>query len=122
MTQRALPGVNVAAVWDPDERTFQRDVIELAHVLAWTVAHFRPAMTKHGWRTPAGADGAGWPDLVLVGRDQILYRELKTRKGRLSDDQKAWRDLITRNGGDYSVWRPADWKVRIITELGGTAR
>ena len=117
--QGQLPGVQVAPIWDPDEKTFQKLVIELARTLGWTVAHFRPAQTKHGWRTPAGADGAGFPDLVLVGRDQVLFRELKRRGGRLSPDQKAWGELLTRNGADYGVWRPDDWRQRIITELGG---
>jgi hypothetical protein len=117
--QRTLPGVQVAPVWDPDEKTFQKLVIELARTLGWTVAHFHPLRTQFGWKTPASADGAGFPDLVLVGRGEVLFRELKTRRGQLSVDQKAWGELLDRNGADYSVWRPVDWKVRIITELGG---
>ena len=115
--QDSLPGAQVAPVWDPVEKEFQAQVIELAHVLSWTVAHFRPAMTKHGWRTPAGADGAGFVDLVLAGRGRVLFRELKTRHGRLSDDQKAWGELLTRNGADYAVWRPSMWD-EIATDLG----
>ena len=92
-----------------DEKTFQKQVIELAHILGYTVAHFRPAKTAHGWRTPVAADGAGFPDLVIAGHGRILYRELKTTTGRLSDDQEAWGEILTRNGADYAVWRPSDW-------------
>lgn len=46
---------------EPTEIQWQAQVIELAHILGWTVAHFRPALTKHGWRTPVQADGAGFP-------------------------------------------------------------
>lgn len=46
---------------EPDERQWQAQVIELARILGWRVAHFRPALTKHGWRTPVQADGAGFP-------------------------------------------------------------
>jgi hypothetical protein len=118
--QRELPGVQAARVWDPDEKQFQRLVIELARTLGWTVAHFHTIKdARRGWVTPAAADGAGFVDLVLVGRDQVLFRELKTRRGVLSVDQKAWGTILERNGADYSVWRPADWAERIITELGG---
>lgn len=100
------------------ERDFQRQVIDLAHILGYTVAHFRPAQTKHGWRTPVAADGAGFPDLVIVGHGRVLFRELKTETGSVSDDQMAWGELLHKNGADWNIWRPSDWD-RIITELGG---
>ena len=49
----------------------------------------------------------GFPDLVLV-RDKILYRELKTNKGRLTRAQKAWGESLTAAGADYAVWRPKE--------------
>jgi hypothetical protein len=120
LSQQRLPGVAVAPVWDPSEKEFQKLVIELARTLGWTVAHFHTIKdARRGWVTPAAADGAGFVDLVLAGRDQILFRELKTRTGRLSVDQQAWGEILTRNGADYGVWRPADWRQRIIRELGG---
>lgn len=106
------------------ESDFQRTVIEMAQHLGWRVAHFRPAQTEKGWRTPVAADGKGWPDLVLV-RDRVLFVELKTDKGKLSLDQEQWRRAINgaldswprghaMQGTDYDVdpfvhlvWRPA---------------
>jgi hypothetical protein len=44
----------------------------------WRAAHFRPARTAKGWRTPVAADGAGFPDLVLVRRTRIVAAELKS--------------------------------------------
>ena len=46
-----------------------------------------------------------FPDLVLV-RNTVLYRELKTEMGRLTPAQKAWGDRLTEAGADYQVWRP----------------
>jgi hypothetical protein len=83
-------------------------VIDLARLLKWRVAHFRPARTAKGWRTPVQADGAGFPDLVLV-RDRVIYAELKSETGRLSTDQEAWRDAILGAGGLWYCWRPSDW-------------
>lgn len=52
---------------------------------------------------------AGFPDSVIVGRT-ILFRELKSRDGKLSPDQRRWGSRIARAGGNWQVWRPAEWK------------
>lgn len=90
------------------EADLQRAVVELARLTGWRVAHFRPARTEHGWRTPVAADGAGFPDLVLA-RDRLLFVELKADRGRLTDDQQVWLDRLEHAGADARVWRPADW-------------
>lgn len=59
----------------------------------------------------------GFPDSVIVGR-RILFRELKSRDGKLSPDQRRWGSRIERGGGDWSTWRPADWaNGTILNEL-----
>jgi hypothetical protein len=95
------------------ERDFQNAVLEAAHVFGWKCAHFRPARTAHGWRTAVAADGAGFPDLVLIhpGRREIIARELKTTsRAKLSAEQQAWLDGLERCGVDSGVWCPDDWK------------
>ena len=99
------------------EAGLQKAVIELAHLHDWTVAHFRPAETKKGWRTPVSADGAGFPDLVLARPGYfVMYRELKTNTGRRSKNQIIWATVLLAAGADYGVWRPRDW-ARIEREL-----
>lgn len=92
------------------EEDFQRSVIRQAQQAGWRVAHFRKARQANGhWMTPVQADGAGWPDLVLAKKGRgILYRELKTMRGVVSDDQQAWLDLLVACGADAKVWRPSD--------------
>lgn len=89
------------------EKDWQRDVIQLARTLGWTVAHFRPAQTTKGWRTPVQADGAGFPDLVLA-RDRVVFAELKTSRGKLRPDQQHWHDTLHTAGAETYVWRPDD--------------
>ena len=50
---------------------------------------------------------SGFPDLVIVG-DRVIYRELKTAKGKVADDQAAWLDALVLAEQDACVWRPAD--------------
>lgn len=82
--------------------------LELAALFGWRSAHFRPARTAHGWRTPVAGDGKGWPDLILI-RERILVAELKSARGALSAEQRRWLDDLARAGVEAHVWRPADW-------------
>lgn len=91
------------------EKDLQAQVVELAQRLGWLYYH-----THRSDRSPAG-----FPDLVLVRGDRILYRELKTSKGRLSAAQQEWLAALVSAGADASVWRPGDWVARRIEkELG----
>jgi hypothetical protein len=58
----------------------------------------------------------GFPDLVLAG-ERLLFRELKSRNGKLSLEQREWMRALARAGQDVDVWRPADWSGRILREL-----
>ncbi len=84
------------------------NVLELAKTLRLRTAHFRPARTERGWRTPVAGDGKGWPDLVIVG-SRLLVRELKSARGHLTQDQTAWFTTLHAAGVDVGVWTPADW-------------
>lgn len=93
-------------------------VLDLAKVLKWRVAHFRPAKTERGWRTPVSADGAGWPDLLLV-RQRVMAVELKSDKGRVTREQADWLIYLHLAGVETHVWRPADWHNGVILETLG---
>jgi hypothetical protein len=82
---------------------WESTVIDAARLFGWRVAHFRPALTKHGWRTPVAADGKGWPDLVLV-RERVIYAELKSGSGRLTPEQEEWITRLRNAGQEVYVW------------------
>ena len=90
------------------EADWQKQVIELARLFKWRVAHFRPAQTKHGWVTPVAADGKGFPDLILV-RDRVIAAELKAPGKKLTPDQIAWRNAFADASCESYVWQPSDW-------------
>jgi hypothetical protein len=43
-----------------------------------------------------------------VGRNRILFREIKTENGQLSSAQLTWGGALIAGGGDWEVWRPSD--------------
>ena len=103
------------------EAELERAVIELAHWLGYRCAHFGVGLSRKGWRTPARADAVGWPDLVLVGRGCVLYRELKVGRNRLTVEQGEWLEaledlnayrLVVRTSqgkGKPDLWHVTDW-------------
>lgn len=101
------------------EAELQAAIVEAAQLLGWRVAHFRPARTSSGWRTPVAADGAGFPDLVLVAPERLLVVEVKSASGRLTAAQQAWIEALCAAGVDVRVWRPADWPDEILPILVG---
>ncbi len=93
------------------EKDFLAAVTALAQARGWRVAHFRPGLTRSGkWRTAVQGDGKGFPDLVLVRRERLLWAELKADGGKLSPAQEDWLFALEVAGQDVWVWRPKDWQ------------
>ena len=89
------------------ERDWQRQVTDAAELFGWSWAHFRPARTERGWRTAvSGPLGAGFPDLVMVKGDRLIFAELKAEGARLRPEQTTVLDAL-RGAADVYVWRPS---------------
>lgn len=96
-----------------DEKDFQDEVIEYAHRLKWSVAHFRTVVVVRNdgstyCCTPAAADGEGFPDLMLV-RERTVFMELKSMKGRRSPKQILWGEWLIKAKAEYYCLKPSDW-------------
>lgn len=94
---------------DLSESQWQEVVVARARARGWLVHHDR--------RQDLGIGGdAGFPDLVLALRGVVLFVELKSETGRLTDAQTSW---LYHLGGQWLdgarswavVWRPRDWHV-----------
>jgi hypothetical protein len=96
------------------EAELQQNVIDMAHVFGWLVHAERPAMRADGtWRTPIQGD-KGFPDLVLARGGRLILAELKSQKGKPSEDQLVWDRALTpieRETETVQIWywRPAEW-------------
>lgn len=91
------------------EREFTSQIVELCHLLGWRVAHFRPAWTGRGWRTPVQGDGAGFPDIIAARGARVIAAELKVGKGKPTAEQLEWLAVLAAAGVVTTVWRPEDF-------------
>jgi hypothetical protein len=102
------------------ESDFQRQVLQLARLLNWRSAHFRPGMNRRGeWQTAVAGDGAGFPDLILVRHDRVLAVELKSELGRTTAEQDEWLVAFEGTPVEAHVWRPSDLRSGLILRCLG---
>jgi hypothetical protein len=93
-----------------NEKQLQDHIIGVAHALGWLAYHTHDSRRSE----------PGYPDLHLIhaGRGISLFRELKTRTGRVSPDQRKWGAALEAAGHDFAIWRPVDlWSGLILEQL-----
>src|SRR5262245_1689812 len=91
------------------ESVLLRQIIALARLRGWLVHHTRAARTRHGWRTPIQSD-VGFPDLVCCRAGRVIFAELKSEKGRVTEAQAQWLASLAISGAvEVYTWRPAHW-------------
>lgn len=86
---------------DMTERDFQALVVQLAKLRGW--------LTYHTYDSRRSDEG--FPDLVMVRDDRVLFIELKQerRNRKASAVQQKWLDNLTAAGQEVYLWRPSDW-------------
>jgi hypothetical protein len=102
-------GIVVGIDREPSEAEFRRQVIQLAKLLGWRVAGFRPGQNRRGKWATAMQGHIGWPDLFLVKGTVALALELKVGKRKATPEQCAWLDALEYAGIVTAIVRPSDW-------------
>jgi hypothetical protein len=82
------------------EAQFLAQVIQVARLFHWRPYH--PALSKWSER--------GWPDLALCRPPRLLLVELKSEKGKLTQQQREWLDDLARCPGvEAYLWKPSSF-------------
>jgi hypothetical protein len=81
------------------EKVFQSQVLQIAKLYRWHAYH--PALSKWSER--------GWPDIALVRPPRLVFAELKSEAGRVTEHQESWLALLAACAGvEAYLWRPSD--------------
>lgn len=82
------------------EKEFLASFVAYARLRGWLVYHTHDSRRSD----------PGFPDLVLVRGDVLVFAELKTETGRVSRAQSAWlAALADATDGRAFIWRPSSW-------------
>lgn len=82
----------------------------LARTLGWTMAY-------HVLRSKGSEPG--FPDWVLA-RERVIFLELKTELGKVSDAQRGWLRALLDGGAEAYLVRPSDLEdiARVLSQRG----
>lgn len=89
------------------EDAFQQRILDYCAMRGLLVFHDRDSRRNN----------PGFPDLVIVGPEHVLFRELKTDTGAVRPDQTKWLHALRAAGQDARIWRPHDWGEHVLPEL-----
>lgn len=82
------------------ERDWREQVVEAAKLAGWVCY----------WTWNSVHSPAGMPDLILCKPPMLVFAELKTETGKVTDSQKCWLELLSQATDVRStIWRPSDW-------------
>ena len=111
-TKRAAHGKPKEAPRDMHEtKEFMPAVVELAKTCGWRVYHTHDSRKSE----------AGFPDLVMVRDGTLVFVELKSRAGIVTDEQHLWMLALREVEQSTSwcspgarrvfvhIWRPEQW-------------
>lgn len=96
------------------EKQFEAQVKDLAKIFGW--------LYYHTWRSIHSP--AGFPDVVMVRQGRLIFAELKSEKGKLSDKQQEWIDAL-RDGQKFAPmpnWEVYAWRPHQIEEIAEILR
>lgn len=95
---------------DPSEKQFMAQVLQLARLCGWRAFHDFDSRRS----------APGLPDLLLVRRGVLLFRELKVGSNQPTAEQRAWLDdLGAVREVSAGLWYPTDWDAIQKTLTGG---
>ena len=89
------------------ESDIQRAIRDYLRLMGWFVWHNLQSLGSY----------RGLADLTAVKNGIVMFIEVKTSRGRLTQHQKRFRDHLTRAGGRYIVARSIDDVEDVISVL-----
>lgn len=88
------------------EANWQKIVIKIAEEYGWKWYHPPDNIPNKAGRRQSVK--AGYPDLTLVRNNRLIFIELKTNKGKATEQQEDWLEALSKAGAETHILRPKD--------------
>jgi glycine/D-amino acid oxidase-like deaminating enzyme len=89
------------------EADWQELVVQYARLQGWWCFHPYDSRKSQ----------AGWPDLVLMRPPELVIVELKSQRGKVTQEQERVLAMLDECGVEAHLWRPAD-EAAVFDRLG----
>jgi len=89
------------------EKYIERQILNYLRIKGWLACKIRTTgRFSNNRMIPLPKDELGVSDIIACSPDGIFHAlEIKNAKGKLSDHQIAWGNMVRRIGGRYTVLR-----------------
>jgi len=88
------------------ESAVQRAIVQALSYAGWLVMHIPNQSTRGRQRWAGLLPGA--PDLLAIKQGRVVFLEVKTEKGKVSEKQAEVHDLLRRQKAEVRVVRGVD--------------
>lgn len=85
------------------EAEIQAAIVKALSRLGFLVIHIPNQATRGKYRYSGLLPGA--PDLIVIGKNRIVFMEVKRPDGKQSEAQKIVQQMIEENGFEYHIVR-----------------
>ena len=88
---------------EPTEKEIQNEIRRYLQIRGWYVIRIQQGMGAH----------KGLSDLIAVKGGRVVFAEIKTPRGRLSEYQREFERELAAHGGEYVVLRSVEDAMRL---------
>lgn len=90
-------------------------VVRYARLMGWNAWHDQATNAPRACRTcktplRLPRNEAGFLDLLLTRRPRVVWVELKSERGKLTDEQRERIEELRACGQEVFLWKPSHWQ------------
>ncbi len=102
---------------EPPTSSDEKESVLQCRIVRWAREHGFPIQSNRSTPKARTLLTAGWPDVCLILRGRVVWVELKSGRGRLSEEQKQLRIAFMHLG--HEIYECRTWK-RFLEIVSGT--
>ena len=91
------------------ESDLMESIMQYAELKGWAYMHAYDSRRVKCYHPDMPEAKGGFPDLMLIRDNRLLFVEVKAEWGRLTVRQERWADSIRKAQIECAIVRPSNW-------------